>query len=295
MKIQKVVEDVPSRVIIEVTQKCNLSCEGCFSKSKIIKKKFLSEDEIFKIGLNCVRNKIPSISWTGGEPYIVKNLLSVLRRIKDYDPSSKVIHTINTNGLLITPKLAKDSSKIFKLARVSLHGNSESYSKWTNSSGKDTLQSSINAIKYFIKYGLPVQVNIPVYSIKDLQGTLKLINNNFKNHPLIEEVVFIPRIIVGSQSGNKDLYPSIKEINSFFMRNKDQLKFKWRIFVWKLGKHFVIKSDGFAYAHPIMGAPEGLVKIGDPRVESIKKIWKKFPKEHIKSHRNLTPDLSHLK
>jgi len=288
-------EKLPRRVIVEVTQNCNLNCEGCFSKSKVVKNKTLSNENIYKIASKCMEEGVPSVSWTGGEPYILKDFLNILERVIEENPFSRTIHTLDTNGTLLTEKLAEQSAKIFKLVRVSLYGSPKSFKKITKVKNSLLYRKSLDSIKFLFKNKVPVQINIPVYSVEDLNYLVSFINKNYSKEPFLEEVVLIPRIESKYCKDKNNSYPGHEEIKKHLPKFNKIIAKKVRVFKWEEGKHFLIKSDGSAYSHPVEGKEEGLLKLGDARSRALGDIFKRFPKNFRKFHKALTPDLSHLK
>ncbi|MBN2422223.1 DUF362 domain-containing protein [Candidatus Woesearchaeota archaeon] len=90
--------DKPYEIKFEITSRCNLKCNFCYNKNSfsrnlpdLPKKKIF--DIIDKIASSGVRN----IRFTGGEPFLRKDLYEILKYAK-----SKSLYTlVNTNGTLI--------------------------------------------------------------------------------------------------------------------------------------------------------------------------------------------------
>jgi len=297
MKTQYAPENVPSRVIYEITQLCVFDCPDCIARVEKPYLKGPSQKEMIAIGTKCVDEGVPSISWTGGEPYIRKEFLSAIEEIVNYDRENKVVQTVDTAGVLITPDIARKSADSFSLARVSLYGTSETFYQETGLSenSKYGYFDAYRGIQNFIDAKLPVQINVPVYALEDLDEVVNNINERWSDNLMIEEVVFIPRIVPDKSADADALYPSFEQIDKYIEKHKEIFRFKSRLFKWKSGKHMVIKADNFAYAHPVDNVPGGLLRIGSALELSIKELWSKFPNEFRQDHRDLTPDVSHLK
>jgi MoaA/NifB/PqqE/SkfB family radical SAM enzyme len=278
-------ESLPSRVIFEITQRCNYSCPDCISGGNLNE---LSAQDIITIGKKIVKSNVPSISWTGGEPYLKKNFLEIVKEVLDYGQST--IHTVNTNGSLIDQAVASESAKIFSLARVTIYGTKDSFYGNTGGVKRFSFETSIKAIDYFLEGGLPVQVNIPIFDRSDILSILELLNTRYGAN--IEEAVLIPRIIGNGMSGEKLVFQGDENVS---LSDFDDYHFSVRVFKWQPGKHMVIKANGLAYAHPVPGNKDYALMIGSAKEESILDLWQKFPQEFIGHHRELTPDLSHLK
>ncbi len=98
-------EDLKGRTIdylrISVTDRCNLRCLYCMPKEGISclkQEDILCDEEIVFIAQAFAELGIKKIKITGGEPLIRKNLVELVRRIKEIEGVEEV--TMTTNGLL---------------------------------------------------------------------------------------------------------------------------------------------------------------------------------------------------
>lgn len=91
--------------IISVTKSCPLRCKYCYVQSKNNQKISLSTtyriiDELFKVN----KNPFLEIIWHGGEPLMmgIPFYKSVCDYIKEHYPDKRVVHKIQSSGILIT-------------------------------------------------------------------------------------------------------------------------------------------------------------------------------------------------
>ncbi|MGD2246369.1 MAG: radical SAM protein [Candidatus Aminicenantes bacterium] len=87
---------------ISVTDRCNLRCTYCMPPGGVRLKKsseILSYEEIVQIVRVAARLGISKIRLTGGEPLIRKNLISLIRSLKNIEGIEEV--TLTTNGVLL--------------------------------------------------------------------------------------------------------------------------------------------------------------------------------------------------
>ena len=92
---------------ISVTDKCNLRCRYCMPADGVCKKEhtdMLTEDEIIRAVEVAASLSITKLRFTGGEPLVKKNILSICRRAAQVEGIREVCLT--TNGLLL-PQLAQ--------------------------------------------------------------------------------------------------------------------------------------------------------------------------------------------
>jgi len=99
---------IPLRVMLELTYRCNFSCRHCYvpysyrkTKELPLKKIFLILDQLKDIG--CFY-----LGFTGGEPFMRKDILQILRYAKKC--GFEII--IYSNGSLINERIAKELSQL---------------------------------------------------------------------------------------------------------------------------------------------------------------------------------------
>jgi radical SAM protein with 4Fe4S-binding SPASM domain len=114
-KTIKKISDKPREIMIEIEEKCNLDCEFCFNKNSFangnrkIENK-LSKEKVRKIIDSTVKNKIPVLRFTGGEPLLRKDIWG----LAEYAKEKKLELRLNTNGLLIeNSRIAENVVKYF--------------------------------------------------------------------------------------------------------------------------------------------------------------------------------------
>ncbi|MDD5441657.1 MAG: radical SAM protein, partial [Candidatus Omnitrophica bacterium] len=97
----------PLKVLFELTYKCNFNCVHCYNV-KGTKKKELTTDEVKKILMELVQEGCFHVGFTGGEPFMRKDIFEIL----DFAKNLGLRITVLTNGYLIDRKAA---DKIVKL------------------------------------------------------------------------------------------------------------------------------------------------------------------------------------
>jgi hypothetical protein len=89
---------------LEPTKRCNLYCEGCYSRNDPKSDKTVAEVRR-DLETFVKQRKMDSISIAGGDPLIHPDIVEIVRMIRR-DFRLKPI--VNTNGLALTPKLLRD-------------------------------------------------------------------------------------------------------------------------------------------------------------------------------------------
>lgn len=148
---------------------CNQKCMHCYAAGQIYsEREELSTKEWKKIIDICRINKIPQLTFTGGEPTLREDLVELV------DYAKWFITRLNTNGVLLTEELCKklyDAS--LDSVQVTLYSaDAEKHNKLV---GANNYEKTIQGIKNAISAGLNVSINTPICSInKDYVNLLKL-------------------------------------------------------------------------------------------------------------------------
>ena len=134
---------IPPIVIFSITNRCNLTCEGCFDQA--LHQPSQAEMSEEKLGSIIAEAKELGISFMvigGGEPLIRREILDITRG------SPEVIFLVFTNGLLIDEGLlAKLKSQKNVVPIISLEGYEEETDKRRGKGVYERLQKIISAIK----------------------------------------------------------------------------------------------------------------------------------------------------
>ncbi len=144
---------------ISVTDLCNLRCKYCMPEDGIDKKchsEILREEEIIEIVREMAELGITKIRITGGEPLVKKNIVEIIRRIKEIDGIEEIVLT--TNGILLG-EMANDLKEA-GLKRVNISLDTMDEDKFKEITRKDKLDQVLKGIKKALEVGLtPVKIN----------------------------------------------------------------------------------------------------------------------------------------
>jgi len=89
------------KVCWNITSKCNKNCKYCFKFDK----EDLSLEDNKKILNTLINRKVKRITWTGGEPFLYKDLKELLKISKE----NNIINHVNTNATLLTENNLKEN------------------------------------------------------------------------------------------------------------------------------------------------------------------------------------------
>ena len=166
----------PLEVKVVLTEKCNYRCDFCFNKSGKQSNSQLSEKSVKKVISKVADAGIEKIRFTGGEPLLRKDLLSILRFAKEQG----LCVMLNTNCSLIDEKNVPKLCRLVDDFLVSMHAFDAAAEK--RLSGKDFFNKKISAVKLLAKNHAFIRAAtiLTRENIRDLD----------KMHQLVESLAF---------------------------------------------------------------------------------------------------------
>lgn len=269
----------PKRVIVEITDKCNFRCRHCFANKNDLELTLTSWKKIFE---NIFKEKVQSVTITGGEPLLYKDLFDLLESVR----IKKTILTLDTNASLINENNIMLIEKYFKKIRVSHYGINRSWHANTNSYAFDE-ERFRKTLKLLCESKLFVQVKIPLFAnnVKNIHKIL----DSLKEFD-IDEIVLIPIIPVGKATKLPNLIGQ-RQAKQIIKQYNDPSR-NIRVFKWVKGKHFLIRSNGNVILHPPLGKEEAL--LGNAMDRPIGELWERVPEKYKQINSDFTSDLSQL-
>ncbi len=205
--IADLVEKHPLQIISwEATRKCNLNCKHCGSpRESVPLGDELSTDEVvssfYQIAEDFDMSKFRHINITGGEPFVRKDLLTILSEISKNSDYRNI--DIQTNGLVLA-----DNPELFKKiidygvtgVGISIDGLQNSHDIFRGKTG--SYDKSFSAAKKAVESGLTVTVSIVANSknINEIPLLYEEVKKEIK--PRIFRVMTIDPL--GRANSNKD-------------------------------------------------------------------------------------------
>ncbi|MEI7482412.1 MAG: radical SAM protein [Elusimicrobiota bacterium] len=105
----------PNEVVIELTKKCNLNCLVCFSDRRSEERPLKDLSAVLR---QAKKMGVRNIRFTGGEPFLSKNLLPLLKAAK----ALGFYTLVNTNAVAADKKLLEKAARHIDNVLVSLQG-----------------------------------------------------------------------------------------------------------------------------------------------------------------------------
>ena len=147
---------------ISVTDKCNLRCKYCMPPEGVRHlphEEILTLEEIARLSKILAGLGIKKVRLTGGEPMVRKNLLWLVKALKEDAEINEIAMT--TNGILFAQEAQQYREAGLSSINISLDTlEEESYAQIT---GKDMLSQVLLSIEAALEQGLQVKINcVPV-------------------------------------------------------------------------------------------------------------------------------------
>lgn len=152
---------------VSVTDKCNLRCRYCMPVSGVTSlphEEVLTLEEIYRVVCLMESLGIKKLRFTGGEPLVRKNLVSLIRDIKSLAGIEDMAMT--TNGILLKEQIGELKTAGLKRVNISLDTcDSENFFRIT---GYDGLAAVMDAIDAALAAGMQVKLNcVPCRELND--------------------------------------------------------------------------------------------------------------------------------
>ncbi|MGV8086498.1 MAG: radical SAM/SPASM domain-containing protein [Candidatus Woesearchaeota archaeon] len=148
-----------ARVIWEITNSCNYPCGYCiFSSEKGIIPGELSTEEVFRM-LDGLKSKdFTHIKFTGGEPFIRKDFMNILKQSTDMG----FIVDVSTNASIIDASKALELKKYcLSMIHVSVDGHNQDVHEQVR--GKNTYNRTIRGLKHLVNNNLYTRIGTVIF------------------------------------------------------------------------------------------------------------------------------------
>ncbi len=210
---------------LAVTDRCNLRCNYCMPSEGIdfVKnEKLLTIDELMEISQILVGQGIDKIRITGGEPFVRKDLMVLLRALSKMEGLNDI--SVTTNATLIGPYIDELKELGIQNINVSLDSiNRETFERITRRKQFDTVHNNLIRL---ITEGFNVRINFIVLdgqNEQDMIPTLEVMKHHNVSIRFLEEMPFNggSKNFVGIKWNHKailehigETYPNISKLES---------------------------------------------------------------------------------
>jgi len=175
--LNSVVEGKPQRelngsiAIWNFTNRCNLNCLHCYSKSGLDAIDTLTTDKIMQTLPKLKENGIKFIIFSGGEPLTRKDIYDIANEAKNLG----IVTYLSTNGLYIGNNNAKKILDTFNYIGISIDGNQNTHDYFRGLKG--SFKESLKAVELLNSYNqtkVGIRFTITKDTLKDLPFIFEL-------------------------------------------------------------------------------------------------------------------------
>lgn len=160
---------------LAVTDRCNLRCNYCMPSEGINfakNDKLFTIDELSKLSSILVGQGIDKIRITGGEPFVRKDLMVLLKSLSKLDGLNDI--SVTTNATLIGPYIDELKELGIKNVNVSLDSiNRKTFERITRRDEYDTVHNNLIRL---ITEGFNVRINFIVLEGQNTQDILPILD-----------------------------------------------------------------------------------------------------------------------
>jgi radical SAM protein with 4Fe4S-binding SPASM domain len=157
---------------ILMTRECNLGCVHCQWKAGPAVRGVepeLTTDDMLRVveEFRSITSK-GTVSLSGGEPLLRKDVVSVLRRAKELSLGTELL----SNGTLISPQILKELEPVVDLLQISLDGATESINDQVR--GRGSFVKICRAIELVRETGITLRIAVTINpdNAKDIQENI---------------------------------------------------------------------------------------------------------------------------
>lgn len=159
---------------LAVTDRCNLRCNYCMPAEGINfanKNNLLSIDELVSVSKVLVEQGIDKIRITGGEPFVRKDLMALLRRLATLNGLEDI--SITTNATLIGPHI--DELKDLGILNINLSMDAINKETFERITRRNQYETVYNNLMRLIGEGFNVRINFIVLDGQNEQDILPML------------------------------------------------------------------------------------------------------------------------
>lgn len=159
---------------LAVTDKCNLRCFYCMPEHGInwlSRTELMTYEEMLRICSVLVQNGISKIRLTGGEPFVRKDIMSLIAGLSALDRLHEL--TITTNGVLTAPYIPE--LKKHGIRSVNLSIDTLDRERFFAITRRDELPAVLHTMEELLRYGIEVKLNAVIMDGRNTQDILPLV------------------------------------------------------------------------------------------------------------------------
>ena len=177
---------------LAVTDRCNLRCYYCMPESGIDylpRQELMTYEEMLRIISIFAKEGITKIRLTGGEPFLRKDLMTLITKITEIPEIEQV--SITSNGTLLVDKI--DELKRLGINSINLSLDSLNRERFLKITRRDDFQKVMNCLDALLTADFKVKINMVVLAgqnTEDIIPMVELAKSKKVDVRFIEEMPF---------------------------------------------------------------------------------------------------------
>lgn len=276
--LYKIKLEFPLSVSLQITRDCNLNCVYCSETDGIPNAPITTIKEMVS-GLRGVKRIIV----TGGEPLMKKDLIEVLKYIKETQFENI---SLATNGVLVNPYVAENLAGLVDYVDVTIDGPRKIHNVI-----RGEYDVVMNGIKMLSNAGVAFSL-VTVLFKKNAESILYICQ--LADALGAKKLKIVTPIAKGrGKEVNSELLSSDQLFTTFQRVKSEKERNGWLVRIaltdWNKvgeGHAILIHPNGDAVASPVPSQEKCVLLLGNILEESIGSIWKKYPykENHLKKY-----------
>lgn len=249
---------------------CNLECSHCFISCSPHNRNFgfLTLEKVREVLVESVRHGVKEYYFTGGEPFLNKEMVAILEAALEYGPA-----TVLTNGTVLKEEWLRqlrnaESNSIYSLEfRVSIDGPTPESNDAIR--GHRTFERAMKGVELLSKFGfLPIITMTRTWDEADDPKVLGDFRDVLRSHGCTRpRLKVLPRLKIGAEANRTEGYDQFEKVTAEMMEGYDASQL--------ICNHSRVVTDRGVYVCPILlESPDA--RMGDSLEDSLGS----FPMRH---------------
>lgn len=236
--LQHYINNMVTRLYLQLTQNCNLRCDYCAYSGKYNNREHANKVMTYEVAIKAVDYLIEhsknidrcDIGFYGGEPLLEFNLMkNIIAYIKSNYPEKNITYTVTTNGTLLTSDVIKFLSDNNFTLIISLDGHKECQDanrRFVNGKGTfNTVIENINTIRNrYPDFFSKVMIN----SVVSPNSDFACITEFFSADEAVKDLAVISGII-----SDNYIRDTVYYTDNYFMVERFET---FKAMLWSIGK-----------------------------------------------------------
>jgi molybdenum cofactor biosynthesis protein A len=159
---------------LAVTDRCNLRCYYCMPESGIDylpRQELMTYEEMLRIISIFAKQGISKIRITGGEPFLRKDLMSLITKITETEGIEKV--NITSNGTLLIDKI--DELKRLGINSINLSLDTLNRERFLKITRRDDFEKVMNCLDALLEADFEVKINMVVLAGQNTEDIIPMV------------------------------------------------------------------------------------------------------------------------